>query len=122
LRPGGDRFVAIGDDCPLPWEKRWIAHEAQTIGAALEFVSCTDHIVFGPILAARRFLNSGTLVEVPVLGWEVREPLHVVYNGDRVLSRVRHVLVRAAREAVDGEAAPVTTCSPANHPGDYPNN
>jgi DNA-binding transcriptional LysR family regulator len=122
VRPGGDRFVAIGDDCPLAWESRWIAHEAQTIGAALEFVSCTDHVVFGPMLAACRFLNSGVLVELPVVGWDVREPLHVIYNGDRVLSRVRHVLVRATRHAVGTEAAPLMTCGPASHPGNYPNN
>jgi DNA-binding transcriptional LysR family regulator len=108
VRTGGDRFVAIADDCPLPWERRWIAHEAQTIGAALEFVSCTDHVVFGPVLAAWRFLRSGALVELPVIGWDVREPLQVVCNGDRVLSRVRHVVVRAAREAIESEPAMVS--------------
>jgi DNA-binding transcriptional LysR family regulator len=109
VRAGGDRFVAIADDCPLPWEKRWIAHEAQTIGAALEFVSSTDHVVFGPVLAASRFLHSGALVELPVVGWNVREPLHVVCNGDRVLSRVRHVVVRAARGAIEAEVAPASS-------------
>ena len=107
VRVGGERLVAIGDDCPLPWEKRWIAHEAQTIGAALEFVSCTDHLVFGPVLAASRFLESGSLVELPVVGWEVRDSVQVVCNGDRVLSRVRHVVVRAAREAIEGESPPL---------------
>jgi DNA-binding transcriptional LysR family regulator len=109
VRPGGDRMVAIADDCPLPWEKRWIAHEAQTIGAALEFVSCTDHVVFGPVLAANRFLGTGALVELPVIGWDVRETVHVVCSGDRVLSRVRHVVVRAAREAIGVEIPPVST-------------
>jgi hypothetical protein len=32
------------------------------------------------------------------VGWDVREPLHVACNGDRVLSRVRGALLRAARE------------------------
>lgn len=108
VRPGGDRFAAIADDCPLPWEKRWIVHEAQTIGAALEFVSCTDHVAFGPVVAARRFLEAGTLVELPVAGWDVRHEIYVVCNGDRVLSRVRHVVVRATREAVEAEAAPAS--------------
>ena len=103
VRVGGERLVVIGDDCPLPWEGRFIAHEAQTIGAALEFVSATDHVVFGPVLAACRFLRS----ELPVVGWDVRDPVQVVCNGDRVLSRARHALVRAARQAIEGEAPPV---------------
>src|ERR1019366_1909543 len=55
---GGERFVAIYDDCPLSSEERWIAHEAQTIGAGLEFASRTDNVVFGPFMAARRYLES----------------------------------------------------------------
>jgi hypothetical protein len=73
VRAYGDRIVTIIDDGPFPRERRWIAHEAQTIGAALELVSRSDHVVFGPVLAARRFLGSGALV--PVVGWEVREQM-----------------------------------------------
>jgi DNA-binding transcriptional LysR family regulator len=93
----GDRFVALYDDCPLSSEERWIAHEAQTIGSALEFASRTDHVVFGPNIAARRFIETGAVVEVPVAGWDVSEPLHVLCNGDRVLSRARTALVQAAQ-------------------------
>jgi DNA-binding transcriptional LysR family regulator len=100
-RTGGDRFVALYDDCPLSPEERWIAHEAQTIGAALEFASRTDHVAFGPRIAARRLLQAGALVELPVIGWDIREPLHVVCNGDRVLSRVRAAVVRAAQEILE---------------------
>ncbi len=99
-KTGGERFVALNDDCPLSWEERWIAHEVQTVGAALEFASQTDHVVFGPALAARRFLDSGALVELSVAGWDVRQPLHVLCNGDRVLSRVRTAVVRAARDVL----------------------
>ena len=99
---GGERFVALYDDCPLAPEERWIAHEAQTIGAGLEFASQTDHVVFGPHIAAKRYLASGAVVEVPVDGWDVREPLHVLCNGDRVLSRVRTAVVQAAQEALSG--------------------
>jgi hypothetical protein len=102
---GGERFVAIYDDCPLSSEERWIAHEAQTIGAGLEFASRTDNVVFGPIMAARRFIQSGAIVEVPVSGWDVRESLHVLCNGDRVLSRVRTAVVQAAQEAIENRAA-----------------
>jgi DNA-binding transcriptional LysR family regulator len=104
---GGDRFVALYDDCPLSSEERWIAHEAQTIGAGLEFASRTDHVVFGPHIAAKRYLASGAVVEIPVLGWDVREPLHVLCNGDRVLSRVRTAVVQATQEMLLDE--PVVT-------------
>jgi DNA-binding transcriptional LysR family regulator len=96
---GGDRFVAVSDDCPLPREERIIAHEAQMIGAALEFASRTDHVVFAPVLAARRFFEGGSLVEIPVVGWDIREPLHVLCN-DRVLSRSHAAVVRAAQSVL----------------------
>jgi DNA-binding transcriptional LysR family regulator len=99
---GGDRFVTLYDDCPLSIEERWIAHEAQTIGAGLEFASQTDHVVFGPHIAAKRYLASGAIIEVAVEGWDVREPLHVLCNGDRVLSRVRTAVVQAAQDALNG--------------------
>jgi DNA-binding transcriptional LysR family regulator len=97
---GGERFVALQDDCPLSSEERWIAHEAQTIGAALEFASRTDHLVFGPSIAARRFLASSAIVEIPVAGWNVSESLHVLCNGDRVLSRARAAVVQAAHDVL----------------------
>jgi DNA-binding transcriptional LysR family regulator len=102
---GGERFVALYDDCPLAPEERWIAHEAQTINAGLEFASRTDNVVFGPHIAAKRFLASGAIVELPVTGWDVREPLHVLCNGDRVLSRVRSAVVQAAQEVTEGRAS-----------------
>jgi DNA-binding transcriptional LysR family regulator len=108
VRACGDRIATLDDNCPLPWERRWIAHEAQTIGAALEFVACSDHVAFAPVLAARRLLAAGVLVEVPVVGWEVREPVHVLCNGERVLSRVRDIVVLAARSALDGEVSRVS--------------
>ncbi len=98
MRSVGDRFVAIGDDCPLAVEERVIAHELQTIGAALELASRSDHVVFGPVIAARRFLQMDALVEIQVISWDVREPFQVLSNGTRVLSRVRSAVVRAASE------------------------
>jgi DNA-binding transcriptional LysR family regulator len=95
---GSERFAAIGDDCPLPAPERRIVYEVQTMSVALELVACTDHVVFGPAIAARRLLGAGVLVEIPVEGWDVRDTLHVVCNGDRVLSRMRSAVVRAARE------------------------
>ncbi|MDP9036559.1 MAG: LysR family transcriptional regulator [Myxococcota bacterium] len=98
LRSGGDRFVAIGDDCPLSFEERIIAHEVQTIGAALEFASRADYVVFGPLIAARRLLETDALVEIPVASWAVREPFQVLTNGLRVLAGVRAAITCAAAD------------------------
>jgi DNA-binding transcriptional LysR family regulator len=97
---GGDRFIQLADACPLPREDRHVAHEVQSVGAALEIAARTDHVVFGPALAARRFIEGHLVAEIPVVGWDVREPLHVMCNGDRVLSRLRTALARAARMVV----------------------
>jgi DNA-binding transcriptional LysR family regulator len=110
----GEPFSALGDDCPLLREQRIIAHEVQSIGSALEIVAATDHVVFGPVMAARRMLHEGELVEIPVVGWDVREPLHVVCNGDRVLSRVRGAVLRAAGE-VSADARDVAQVEAASH-------
>ena len=99
-RVSGERFATVSDDCPLPWEKRWIAVEAQTVATALEVVLCSEHVVFCPVLAAARHVAAGELVELPVAGWDVQEPLHVLCNGDRVLSRVRQAVVRAATDVL----------------------
>jgi DNA-binding transcriptional LysR family regulator len=96
----GDALLTTGDDCPLPIGDRWIAHEVQTIGAALEFACRSDQVVFGPYVAARRHVKAGSLVEIPVSGWDVYEPLHVLCNSDRVLSRVRIAVLQAAAEAI----------------------
>jgi DNA-binding transcriptional LysR family regulator len=117
---GGDRFVTISDDCPLSREERIVAHEAQMVGAALELAAATNNVVYGPVLAARRFLETGALVEVPVVGWDVREPVHVLCNGYRVLSRTHAVLMRAVRCVLEGDgvhpdaAAPNSSVEPSN--------
>jgi DNA-binding transcriptional LysR family regulator len=103
-RTGGDRFVTVSDDCPLSTEERWIAHEAQSIGVALEFASRSDNVVFGPRLAAKRMVEGGWLVELPVVGWDVREPVYVVCNGDRVLSRVQVAVIQAVHDVLEGVA------------------
>ncbi len=95
-----DRFVPLDDACPIRRDERIVGHETQTIGAALEFAAQSDHLVFGPVLAARRLIQSGVLVEVPVEGWIVSEPLCLVCNGNRVLASVRKSAVRALREAL----------------------
>ncbi len=94
MTPTDARFTTINDECPIPLAERVVAHEARTIAAALELSAATDTVVFGPVLAARRHLEQHSLVEVPVAGWRVRETVHVLCSSDRVLSRVRDVLIR----------------------------
>jgi DNA-binding transcriptional LysR family regulator len=93
----GDRFVLISDDCPLSREERIAAHEAHTLGVALELAAGSDHVVYCPMLGARRLIECGALMEIPVLGWDLRDPLHVLCNGDRVLSRTHTAIVRAVQ-------------------------
>lgn len=98
-RPSG-RFVAVRDDCPLPESERRIAHETHTIALALELASSTGHLVYGPAIAARHYVDRGELVEVPVVGWNVSEPATVVCDGHRVLARVRTAVVAALQAAL----------------------
>jgi DNA-binding transcriptional LysR family regulator len=96
----GERFVPIGDDCPLPVQHRRIAHEVQTFGTALELAAAGGYLAFGPVIAARHFLREGSLVEIPVAGWDQNEPLFVLCNGGVVLSRVRLAILSAVRAAL----------------------
>jgi hypothetical protein len=89
------QFVSVDDDCPLRHTERTVGHEAQTIGLALELAARTDQVVFGPVIAARRHLEARTLVELEVEGWDVKDPLTVASNGDRVRSRVEASIIKA---------------------------
>jgi len=44
------------------------------------------------VCAARRHIAMGSIVEIPVRGWDVREECLLAVNPDRVLSRVRRAL------------------------------
>jgi DNA-binding transcriptional LysR family regulator len=98
-------FAAIGDDCPLTAASRSLGHEAQSITSALILAAHTGHLVFGPRLAATEYLQSGELVEVPVRGWNVCEPILVACNGDRVLAPVQLAIVRTLRAALRATSA-----------------
>jgi DNA-binding transcriptional LysR family regulator len=94
------QFLSVDDDCPLAVSERVVGHQAQTIGLALELAAQTDQLVFGPVIAARRHLSAGTLVEVRVKEWAVRDPLHVACNSDRVLARVQTAVVVALKSTL----------------------
>jgi len=95
-----DRFVPLNDACPLPRNERVIGHETQSIGAALEFAARTDHVVFGPIIAAQRWIAAGALVEIAVRGWHVEDPLYMACNGNTVLAPVRTAMLGALRSVL----------------------
>ncbi len=95
------QLAAGDDDCPLRMADRRVGHEVPTVGLALEMAARTDHLVFGPVIAARSLLDRGLLVEIPVDGWNVSEALHVSCHSDRLLAPVQRSLVRALREALE---------------------
>ena len=95
--------VPADDDCPLPRSERRVGHQALAVGLALELASRTEQLVFGPTIAARPYVASGQLEEVTVDGWDVRSPLHVACNGDRVLARVQTAVVEGVRSALASE-------------------
>ncbi len=114
------RFVAVDDDCPLPISERVAGHEAQTIGLALELAARTGQVVFGPVIAARKYLDKGSLVEIPVRGWDLRDPLYVACNSDRVLSRVQGSVLKALKASLaelDGAGASVPPTSGQDRDG-----
>jgi len=94
------RFIAVEDDCPLPFRDRLVGHEAQTISLALALAARTEQLVFGPVVAAHDHLAAGRLAEIRVQGWDTRNVLHLACNGDRVLSRVQRSMVKALRSAL----------------------
>jgi len=91
------KFVPVDDGCPIPFGARLAGHEAQTIGLALELARQTNQLVFGPVFAARHQLRRRELVAVRVRGWDVRDPLYLACNVDRVMARMQSAVVQALR-------------------------
>lgn len=89
--------VSVHDDCPMPRALRRPGHEAQTIGLGLALASSIDQAVFGPVVAAREHLARGAVVEVSVDGWDVRDDVYLVANGDRVLAREQRAIADVLR-------------------------
>jgi len=83
-----DTRVASGKDlCPFPFEHRTQGHAAATFGAALELATSSDHLVFGPRVAARGLLARRELVEIEVQGWQVRWQIHLACHTTRVTQK-----------------------------------
>jgi hypothetical protein len=95
------QLIPADDECPLTASERTAGHEVQTFGVALEVAARSEQLVFGPVLAARRHLMEGTLVEIRVKGWNVSHPLHLACNGDRVMAPVQRAIVSALKTALE---------------------
>ena len=92
--------MSVEDDCPLTVSERVVGHQAQTVALALELAARTDQLVFGPTIAASRYLSAGLLVEIKVRGWDVRDPFYVACNSDRVLARVQAGVIEGLGRAL----------------------
>jgi DNA-binding transcriptional LysR family regulator len=79
------------DGCPIPLASRKVGTEVQTFAVGLEVATHTNQVVYGHVLAAQRFLDSGLLQEIPVRGWDHRDTV-VLLASDRVLARVAKVV------------------------------
>lgn len=97
--PGGE--LLPGDDgCPLPASARVFGHRTQTFAMALALAETTSQLVFGPAIAAHAHLERGSLVEILVEGWNVREPFYLECHQERVSARVQRVLFGVLRKTL----------------------
>jgi len=95
------RVVPIDDDFPLPRSQRKVGFQVQTFLVALEVAAQSEQLAFGPIIAAKRHIASGALVEVPVATSEpATTPLTFAWNVDRVSARLRTAFSNALASAM----------------------
>ncbi len=94
------RVVPVDDDFPLPRSQRKIGHQVQTFLVGLEVAAQTEQLAFGPVIAAHLHVSSGALVEIPIEGYAVTDPLTFACNIDRVSARLRTAFTNALRSAM----------------------
>jgi DNA-binding transcriptional LysR family regulator len=97
------QWTPVQDGCPLGPSERKAGHEAQTISLALELAAETGQLIFGPVLAAKPFVERKRLVEVPVQGWDVAFDLILAVDVDRVTQRTHQTLREVTRGVVESE-------------------
>lgn len=90
------------DGCPIPVGERKVGSEAQTIVVGMEMACRSDQVIFGPLLAAARYVTAGALVHVPVAGWDSRTPIQLL-SSDAVLARTRREVLDQAKRIFTGE-------------------
>ena len=93
------QFVPGEDGCPIPRSERLVGHESSTIAVGLELASNSDQLVFGPMIAARPWLDSGRLVAIHIEGWPVTDDLYLHANEDRILAREEKAIASALQTA-----------------------
>jgi DNA-binding transcriptional LysR family regulator len=93
LIPGDDR-------CPLARRDRTIGHEVENMTLACRVAADTDHLVYGPVLAAAPFVASRFLTEVPVPGWSKSDALYLACDSASVRTHVQDELAGAVRNVL----------------------
>lgn len=96
------RFVEADDDCPIGRGERRQGQKVQTLRVALAVAAVIDQLVFGPAVSARAAIEAGRVVEVPVRGWEAREPLVLSCNPLRVRKHEHERLVQSIAATLGG--------------------
>ncbi len=95
------QFVPADDGCPLGHAERRLGHQSQTLVVGLDLARSTGQLIFGPAIGAHAHVARGELVEVRVRGWDVREPLTLAVNGERVRARTQKALAALVARTVD---------------------
>ncbi len=94
-------YVPVDDGCPLTPGQRTPGHEAPTMSLALEIASVTQQLVFGPQVAAHRYLADGRMIELEIEGWNQSDPVFVACNVDRVRATQQRQITDVVRGALD---------------------
>ena len=94
------QFVPADDGCPLSHAQRKLGHQSQTLVVGLDLARSTGQLIFGPAIGAHAHVARGELVEVRVRGWDVREPLTLAVNGERVRARTQKALAALVARTV----------------------
>jgi DNA-binding transcriptional LysR family regulator len=95
------RLIPAVDGCPLEDRERRFGHRAQTVAIALELARRSGQLVFAPAIAASSYVREGSLVELRVEGWDVREALYVACHQDRVDAKMQCALIAAVQAALE---------------------
>lgn len=96
LRQSTLSVIPSDDGCPIPVSERKVGSEAQTIVVGMEIACTSDQIIFGPLLAAARYIKEGALCHIPVSGWDPRTPIQLL-SSESVLARTRRDVLAHAR-------------------------
>ena len=94
------QFVPADDGCPLGHAQRKLGHQSQTLVVGLDLARSTGQLIFGPAIAAAAHVARGELVEVRVRDWDVREPLTLAVNGERVRARTQRAVAALIERTV----------------------